>query len=121
VGLAGVPEEEGVDHDLPRVLRPGMVGEDGVDGFGRELLCQFERGERVAVAVADAVGEPSANADRCGRVVDGSECVAIDRWWCGGFGAGARGGEAPESLTDCLGGFGVALNAEFEPAVGAQC
>ena len=72
-------------------------------------------------AVAGRVREPGANAHRRSGVVDGSECVAIDGWWCGGFGAGARGGEAPESFADRLGGFGVALNAEFEPAVGAQC
>jgi hypothetical protein len=86
---------------------------------GEAFELRYQRG--CCGAVACAVGEPGANADWCCRVVDGSECVAIDRWWCCGFGAGARRGEASESLADCLGGFGVALNAEFEPAVGAQC
>ncbi|MFM9165774.1 MAG: hypothetical protein ACKOQO_03040, partial [Candidatus Limnocylindrus sp.] len=71
-------------------------------------------------AVTGGVGEPGANAHQCRWVTDGPKCVAIDRWWCGGLGARTRGCESSESFADRLGRFGVARNAEFEPAVGAQ-
>jgi hypothetical protein len=71
-------------------------------------------------AVACGVGEPGANADRCIRIVDRPKRIAVNRWWRSGLGAGTRRGEASESFANCLGGFGVARNAEFEPTVGAQ-